>query len=175
MAGGNSAKAFDYSCLRGKRVLAVNDSVFMISTLQVALLAVAVFSADAHWAIRHCDFLNGFRGEKYLAVPLETWPACDGIPGATYLRRCYREGLNLNLETPSVCTGGNSGYAAINLAVLKGAKEIHLVGYDMDPAEGDKYRQWIPRFRTMLPQLRLCGVQVWNHNRDSYIDAFQKI
>jgi hypothetical protein len=111
-----------------------------------------------------------FTGEKYLAVPLETWPECGGVPGAVYLRRSHEAGLSN--DPGALCTGGNSGYAAINLAYLKGAETIHLVGYDMDPKMDDKYRQWIPRFRTMLPQLRRKDVTVLNHNKNSFIDAF---
>ncbi len=70
-------------------------------------------------------------------------------------------------------TGGNSGYMALNVALHKGAKEIHLVGFDMDDGS-EKYAQWIPRFRTTRQQLDAAGVKVINENPRSAVDAFEK-
>lgn len=169
VAGGPTAHSFDFSAVRG-RVLAVNDAILLLDHLKTA---VAVFSLDHRWIRRHRDFLCRFEGEKYLALPLETWPDCGGIPGATYLQWSHADGLS---EDPGfICTGYNSGYGAINLCTLKGARIIHLVGYDMDPASGEKFNHWIPRFRTMLPQLREKGIMVLNHNPSSFIDAFPKV
>jgi hypothetical protein len=168
VAGGRSALSFDLELLRGKRVLAVNDAIFLLCALPP--LAVAVFSADHRWVDRHRLFLEGYTGECFAAFPPNTYPECRGIKGVTYLDLSFEMGLSKDQGV--VCSGGNSGYSAINLAVLRGARCINLIGYDMDPREDDKYRQWAPRFRTMLPQLERLGVQVINHNRESGIDAF---
>lgn len=167
VAGGDSARHFDFSRARGA-VLVVNDAIFLVA---LQGLATAVFSVDSNWVRRRRVFLDSFAGEKYLAVPLETFPECGGVRGAAYLRWSHQAGLS---DDPgAVCTGGNSGYAAINLAYLKGARVIHLAGFDMEDAD-DRFRQWIPRFRTMLPQLSARGVTVINHNPRSAIDAFPR-
>jgi hypothetical protein len=172
VAGGPSARAFDARRCHGQ-ILAINDAVFFPFSSAAIQPSVTVFSADPGWVRRHRDFLAQFRGEKWFCLALDTWPDCAGIPGATYLRRGRCHGLS---DDPGMLnTGGNSGYAAINLAVLKGAREIHLVGYDMHPSDGDKFAQWAPRFRTMLPQLQARGIQVLNHNPSSSIDAFPRI
>lgn len=170
VAGGPSAKAFDLQSLAGKQVLAVNDPIFWPALMK---RSTAVLSLDNNWVRQHRYFLEVFEGERYIALPQETWPDCAGIPGAKYLQWGHDGGLS---EDPGVIhTGGNSGYGAIGLAYLKGAKEIHLVGYDMDPADGEKYEHWAPQFRSMLPQLETRGVRVLNHNPRSFVDAFPRV
>lgn len=172
VAGGPSARRFDPSALDNKNVLAVNDAIHRLISSRSLTPAVAVFSADHRWVRRNRVFLESFGGEKYFSIALDTWPDCMGISGATYLHRGYGGGLSEDPRALEV--GGNSGYAAINLAYLRGAQSIHLVGFDMLPADGEKFQHWAPRFRTMIPQLTARGVQVLNHNPDSAIDAFQK-
>lgn len=133
---------------------------------------VAVCSVDPDWTRRHRSLLAAHEGECFVALALDTHPDLADIPGVTYLRRCHEFGLSENPHC--LCTGGNSGYAALNIAYLKHASEIHLVGYDMDPADGEKFAQWIPRFRSMLPQLERAQVRVINHNLASHIDAFPR-
>jgi len=167
VANGPSVHNFDLFSLHGKTVLAVNEASFLLEALG---LATVVFSLDNRWIHRRRDFLERFVGEKYLAVPLETWPECGGISGAIYLQWSYEKGLS---DDPGiVCTGGNSGYGAINVAYLKHAKTIYLVGFDMDPSGKEEFEQWIPRFRTMLPQLEAHRVRVLNLNPNSHVDAF---
>jgi len=169
VAGGPSAKTFDYSRLKYKRVVLVNDAIKVLPSLKRAV----VFSLDSSWILSHRDFLRDFQGEKFLAIPLDTFPECGEIPGATYLKWSYMYGLSEDPTT--VCTGCNSGYAAVNLAYLKRAQEIHLVGYDLDPKDNDQYYYWARLFSNMLPQLRKRCVSVINHNPKTFIDAFSVV
>jgi len=151
-------------------VLVLNDAVYRIPERYHK--SVSFFTLDSRWVRRNREFLNSFAGEKYVALPLDTFPECAGIKGVTYLQWAHFGGLS---DDPAfVCTGGNSGYAAINLAYLKGAQQIQLFGYDMHPDDHVLYEQWSPRFRSMIPQLKKRGVTVINRNPDSYIDAFPK-
>jgi len=176
LGGGPSAKDFDLSRAYGHTVLAVNDGALRHykETEYVCgreKFTAAFCSIDPYWIREHMTFLAWFRGERFLAPALDTHPECKRIAGATYLKREHHFGLS---EDPSVvCTGGNSGYAAINVAYHKRAEVIHLVGFDMNGPE-DKYRQWVPRFRTVLPQLEKRGTTVINENPESAIDAFEK-
>jgi hypothetical protein len=167
IAGGPSARNFDMSRLDGQTILVVNDACFLPTPA-----VTAFFSLDKDWIRGHRDFLMTYNVEKYLALPLETWPDCAGIPGATYLEWAYEYGLSDNPRY--INTGGNSGFGAINLAYLKHAHKIHLIGYDMDPSEHEKYLAWIPVFRTMRMQLNRRAIEVVNHNPNSFIDAFHK-
>lgn len=169
VGGGHSARGFDLASLRGKTVLAINESVKRLGFVGVA---AAFFSLDNNWIRANYDFLEYFEEEKYLALPLETWPDLDGISNAVYLKWSHGDGLSEYPDT--VCCGGNSGYAAVNVAYLKGAKKIHLIGYDLDPEVNDQHQYWSPRFKSMLCQLDRAGVSVLNHNPNSFIDAFPK-
>ncbi len=170
VACGPSARLFDLDRLKGKTVLAINSAYYLFSLLQLRMADVTTFSADPDWTRDHRDLLRYRKAERFVSLALDTHPDLADIPGVTYLKRSHLDGLS---EHPGhLCMGGNSGYAAINLAYLKRATEIHLVGYDM--AGNPKFAQWIPRFRTMLPQLEAAGVRVINHNSNSAIDAFDK-
>ncbi len=173
VAAGPSHKQIDPSSLAGRTVLAVNDAAFLFSPGASQPKTVSIFSADPRWVCGNRSFLEEFSGERHFALALDTWPECGGVPGAVYLQWADHDGLS---DDPgALAMGGNSGYAAINLAYLKGARTIHLVGYDMHPLRGDadKFAQWAPRFRTMLPQLNAKVVRVLNHNPASAVDAFE--
>ena len=87
-------------------------------------------------------------------------------------------------------TGGNSGYQAVNLAVLLGAKRILLLGYDMKHGpNGEKHwhedhsannpppaqlADWVKIYATMLPDLEKAGVVVVNCTPESALDCFPK-
>lgn len=178
MACGPSARALDLATLRGEQLLLVNDAALRHSSFAACAHATptpaaALFSLDNQWVRRRRHFLESWAGEKHVALPLESWPECAGIAGVNYLGWSHADGLSD--EPDVICTGGNSGYGAINLAYLKGAREIYLLGYDMDAREDEKYIYWAPRFRTMLPQLKARGVRVVNLNPDSHIDAFPRV
>ena len=169
VGGGPSARGFSVTNFPGCTLLGLNDSALAMFALH-SLASVALFSIDNNWIRRHRVFISTFPGEKYLALPLETWTDCADIPGVTYLQISHADGLS---DHPGVvCAGCNTGYAALNLAYLKGARKIHLWGYDMDPQTNDQYIYWAPLFRNMIPKLKSRGVRVLNHSRESSIDAF---
>lgn len=83
-------------------------------------------------------------------------------------------------------TGSNSGYQAINIAYLAGAKRIILAGYDLRfpggrshahnghliPVGEDRYHQYAKTYATMLPQLAKAGVEVIQTTLDSAVQCF---
>lgn len=174
VAGGPSLVGWDLSKLEGRTVVAVNDAVRHLPK------ATAAFSADRNWAMRRLSDLHGFQGQRYLAVGYEH--------ADNWIRNLYRargDGLSINPDTVNVCS---SGYGALNLAFLKGAKRIFLLGYDYTqggqhwyPEQGTYalngrfFNQWADKYATMLPQLREAGVQVVNANPASRISCFPKV
>lgn len=84
-------------------------------------------------------------------------------------------------------TGRNSGYQALNLAVLFGAARILLFGFDMKhkgkthffgryPSSLERqhpYQVWIKHFNQAAPILKGMGVEVWNCT-DSALTCFEK-
>lgn len=100
-----------------------------------------------------------------------------------------KENPGLSLESGTLLTGRNSGYQALNLAVLAGAKRVVLLGFDMCFKGGKShwfgdhpianveadFRNYAKAFRTTLPQLERVGVEVLNCSPISLIDAFPKV
>jgi len=165
---GNGPSASRVTIPDGACVLAINDALlrYMMSSAH----RTAFFTLDKDWVRRNRLLLSMFKGEKHVALPLKTWPDCADISGVTYYAWSHAEALS---DDPQViATGQNSGYGALNLAYLKGARIVHLVGYDMDPAHNPNYKFWAPFFSHALPQLEARGVKVINHNPDSFVHAF---
>lgn len=100
-----------------------------------------------------------------------------------------QENPGLSLDCRAILTGRNSGYQALNIAVLAGAKKIVLLGYDMRFDGGKQhwfgehpirnteaeFATYAKRFRSTLPQLKTLGVEVLNCSPISLIDAFPKV
>jgi hypothetical protein len=174
VAGGPSLVGFDLTRLEGRTVLVVNDSVRHLPSAQ------AVFSCDRNWAAHRVDTLLAFSGEKYLAVGYET-----SHPNIRNLVRSRAQGLSRDPSAVCVCS---SGYGALNLAFLKGARTIFLLGYDyrdpgkhwhgergVSPSRAAGLALWAHQYETTVVPLREAGVQVWNANPLSAVNAFPKI
>lgn len=85
--------------------------------------------------------------------------------------------------------GGNSGYQAINLAYLWGARRVVLLGYDMQKTDGKShwfgdhpkglngnspYPTWIQKFDRLAADLKSEGVEVINATRETALRCFQR-
>lgn len=180
VGGGPSLAGFDFGRIAGRgRILAVNES--LVCLLSVGHKPDAVFSLDQNWARHRCSQMSTFHGEKFLAVPDFYWPYVD--QSAIMLRRLRRPGLSEDLGAVHVC--GTSGYGALNLAYLKRAREVYLLGFDMsgsghwhpEPGWGGgiALEPWAAAFDEAAVQLRDSGVSVWNCSPKSTITAFEKI
>lgn len=102
--------------------------------------------------------------------------------------------LGLSLEQGKIFSGQNSGYAAINLAVLHGVKEIILLGYDMKYGSAkkdnfcgnhpkgvsagynpNKFIRFIQNCHHLVKPLAELGVNVYNCSEGSALDCFPKV
>lgn len=87
--------------------------------------------------------------------------------------------------------GGNSGFAAVSLALLFGARRIVLLGYDMQLTGGcthhhgdhgpdlgnpdtEKLRTWCKRFAEMAREVP-AGVEIVNATRDTALTCFPRM
>jgi hypothetical protein len=107
--------------------------------------------------------------------------------GINRVKGANREGLGLDI----VHTGGNSGYQAINLAYLWGARKIVLLGFDMKAADDGRrhwhpehkaplpekqlFTEWIHRFKKLAADLAARGVVVINCTPDSALPWFPHV
>ena len=165
----------------GAYCIAVNDS------FRLAPFADMLYACDSKWWIYHRETALKFAGLK---VCLD-----DSTPYRDVLvlkwQKKVPSGITLGYsdDPEYLATGGNSGYQAVNLAGLMGAKRIILLGFDMQPVKGkthffgdhppqlvtetSTYRdQFIPAFRTIAPELAKRGIEVLNCTEGSALDAF---
>jgi hypothetical protein len=108
-------------------------------------------------------------------------------PEVHMLQNAGHEGISTDPE--AICTGQNSGYQAVNIAVLAGARRIVLVGYDAKQGKdgrkhffGDHpdktsapYSQMLMYFKRAAPILRGMGVEVFNATIDTALDCFPRV
>jgi len=175
--GPSLSQAVAWQCF-GIKTIAVNDAYTLFPWANI------LYACDAAWWDVHHG-VTFFAGEK--------WSSHDPNgndkrkAAAQYDLRIIRgqdqEGFSVN---PSIIHyGGNSGFQAINLAILLGAKEILLVGFDMQATTkrhffGDhppqlmnaaNYQQFIAHFDRAATQLP-PGVRIVNCTPGSALRCF---
>ncbi len=173
VASGPSLTRADVEYCRGRaRVIAINTS------LHLAPWADAFYACDGRVWQWHQESIAAFRGLKF-AMDREA-----AKYGATVLRNGGVWGLSSDPTT--VANGRNSGYQAVNLAVLLGASRIILLGYDMQmgtngehhwhkdhPNKGKPpYSACVAAFKTLVEPLAAAGVTVTNCSRRTALTMF---
>jgi hypothetical protein len=184
VGGGASLKGFDFGELPFLGyVLGVNQSIFHVDCsagISIDRLFVQNTTAPLEAFAKH--------RELYLAPGNTWWKQIGPVAGAIYLKN-IPDGLSDDPAT--LATGGTSGYAALNLAVLKGAKRIVLLGYDYGLIDGQhhyhdaypwhhqandqSWPSWAKQFDAMAPSLKELGVDVVNASPSSAISCFAKM
>ena len=191
LAGGPSLKGFDTSALRLRqpcgcvvhgrtipRVICINDS------WRLAPRADVFYYCDRQWFDSQTA-INPYSLDGTLsfheAIYRGFWVCGNGLwyadhPQVHGLRFSGQSGLS---DDPAALRhGSNSGYAAINLAYLFGAKRIVLLGYDMhvepsgrthwhDQPRADGFAgiikdSFLPCFDSLVEPLKAAGVEVLN-------------
>lgn len=175
IGGGPSLRGFNFERLRGEAVVvALNDAAFYVPW------ADACVSIDRIWLLRRRHLLEGFAGERIAVVPEDYRQG----PVDTFYRRIVAPGLSA--DPGAVNTGGNTGFAALGLAIMRGASKIALLGYDMTekghwhggydwPAKfgASEYPRWAELFSTLATAAIERHVDVVNCNRESAIRCFR--
>lgn len=176
VGGGPSLRGFDFRCLRDEYVLVVNDAFRSLP------LARGVVSIDAHWQAHRLRELSTFSGTRYICHREGAQPSA--LPGSILIP--FVSEPDLSHSWRRIHAAGSSGYAALNVAVLLGARWIGLLGFDYtNPGRhwhreynwpsgqpADTWRQWGQAFSTCQSTLDSLGVQVINFNPESAITAF---
>lgn len=117
---------------KGKRCIAVNDAYRLFPFADV------LYAADSAWWELHKGCPD-FRGEKWTAHEKRS-------NNNEELAKRYglhlvqgRAGQGFSLDPERIHYGSNSGFQAVNLAVLFGATRIVLVGFDMRRVDGKRH------------------------------------
>lgn len=167
--------------LRGDiRVIAINNNY------QRQTDADLLYACDLKWWHLHIEQVRAtFAGEKWTQDPraaadygLNFVASKLTLPGLTRNRALLHG-------------GGNSGYQAINLAYLFGAKRIVLVGFDCQLGPGAEqhwfgsypkplsratpFSLWIERFGPLANDLKAEGVDVVNSSKRTALACFQTV
>jgi len=184
VGGGPSLAGFDLKRLCGLgHLCGVNESM---PHLPVA----AGVSIDLRFVKERWRDLTAFAGttQLYLSMGSEWWREVPPVAGAINLRNEPQPGLSID---PAVLRRGHtSGYAALNLAVLKRAKRIVLLGYDYGLIDGrhhyhdaytwravtaSNWATWARDFVDAAAACRSLGVDVVNASPHSAIECFPKM
>lgn len=141
-----------------------------------------LYACDKKWWAKHYEKVT-LDCRKF---SLEETPYSDVEP-------LTNDGFNgISHQWPKVRTGGNSGYQALNLAVILGYKNIVLLGYDMQPGEkGElhwhpnheglsnpnpkRLESWRGAFDSAAPVIAGRGVEVVNATRRTALTCFPRI
>ena len=171
LASGPSLNQQDVDLIRGKgTVIAVNR------TIELAPWADILYGCDTSFWRNFGP--KDFKGKKYSIT-------CSGY-GCTKLEYAHLPGLGRD----KIHSANNSGYQALNLAYLLGAKEIILLGYDMQATWGRKHfhpdypksmsnanclHRWIEHFPAIARDLKAEGVRVINCTRETALICFERL
>lgn len=177
IASGPSLTQADVDYCRGKgRVYAVKEAAL------AAPWADVLYAADTDWWVNHKDRWEGFAGEKWTVSNR----ACELFPALKYVEAKSEWQWS---DTPgALATGGNSGFQALNMAVLDGAERVILLGYDYGHQPGmskhwwDKdhprdsrysnYAEWNKRLAAAAPMI---PVPVLNATPSTAITCFEQV
>jgi hypothetical protein len=167
------------SLVRGNRVVAVNDAYKLFPFADV------LYACDAKWWDVHKG-CPGFLGERWSSH--EKGGSNDKREaGAKYGLKLVagRSGETFRTDG-AIAYGSNSGFQAVNLAILFGASRIVLVGFDMREVGGRRhffgehprplrsggcFQSWAAKFASAAKCLP-AGVQVVNATPGSAVKAF---
>jgi hypothetical protein len=162
------------------RVIAVQDAYRRMPW------ADAVYGCDPRWWNLHQD-CGGFKGEKW-STHHDDESNHKFEQADAYGLRLVRgdHGDEFSFDPGLIRYGSNSGFQAINLALLKGCRYIVLVGFDMrhvggqghffgDHPEGlhnrTDYESFLPHFRRGAKSLP-ADVRIVNCTPDSALDCW---
>lgn len=175
VASGPSAKAADLSAVKGQaRIIAVNESWRLCPSADV------LYGCDAKWW-RLAEGAPDFAGLK---ISIGATPFADVRQVATTGRHAFM------FKGERVGSGGNSGFQAVNLAILFGSRRIVLVGFDYTVESGVHWHgrhpaglnnpserqmgRWRDRLDATAPALAAKGVEIINASSVSTLRAFPK-
>lgn len=171
-------EAYDAGC----KVITINE------TWRACPAAHALYAADYMWWIKRGPGPAAFVGERWTTSA--QWPINQAELLASLNKVETKAGCDLT-DAPPICTGNNSSFQAMSLAVLWGAKRIIFTGLDLSLGPNGK-DHWhgahdglaspvralpvfLKAFEHVAPQLTARGVQVINASRQTALTCFPRM
>lgn len=181
IGGGSSLKDFDWSLLKDERTIGCNAACF----LGTDVCKICIFG-DYQWFREYKDKLERYKDDKGIIFTNCKQFERSHIDWVWWLPR-----LPHGLGTDALGWNYSTGAAAVNLALILGAKRIFLLGFDMHLCNGkpnwhdkglDKpnsklYERFVLGFTKVSIDLRrkFPSRQVVNVTDDSHLDVFTKV
>lgn len=173
-ASGPSLTQEDCERFRGWETICIN------STFRLTPWADLLYACDEWWWDQNIADVNvGFHGERWT----QSAEAARKY-GLGYIRSERKPGLGREC----IHQGANSGYQAINLAYLRGATRIVLLGFDMNKHRGrthwhdphrvgdsHPYDLWRELMAPLAEDLKAAGVEVLNASRRTDLTCFPRV
>jgi len=172
--------------LHNKHVIGVNVAYLIGDWIDM------VFFGDGGFFLQHQERLAKFHGLK-----VSCSPKTNDLSWVKYLSRDKGRSLGISSNPKMVSWNGNSGAAAISVAVHAGAKRVILLGFDMKVSDthnqhwhdlygrgtidDERRRRKMPFHRHLrgFPEIakdaRRMGVEILNCCLDSAIECFRKV
>lgn len=116
---------------RGERVIAVNDAHRLLPFADV------LYACDWAWW-QHHRLCAGFAGERWTSHSLSPKNDKRGIPAGFHVIE-GRDAPGFSRDPACLHYASNSGFQAVNLAILFGADPIILIGFDMRHVDGKSH------------------------------------
>lgn len=203
VGGGPSLAGFDWSRLDGERVIAVNRAYEVLPRAIICSMDLTFWRLKGKYIemLNHCrqsptggvapivPAVHVRVGDEKLpaAGPSQIVPCCaDTSQPNPHLTAAW----GTSLKTGLGC-GGNSGFTAVNLADVLGARTIYLLGFDMRGHEGGQahwhdgypppqqkaavYDRMMSAFEEVRPAIRADVVNLTVGGRPSRMSTFRRI
>lgn len=192
IAGGPSLNAGQINTAKAAHWAGEIQAMGVNDAYRIAPWIDTLYAADPPWWDHHIKAVR----ETYIPVLMtqdeeaaRRW-GLRWVPGPSG-ERTRRSHRGLSMDPSFIHYGSHSGFQALNIAVLRGAKRIALLGYDMKQPEGKPahwfgehegpglirqrdWTPWIENYDHAAPQLAALGVQVFNCSADTAITAFPR-
>lgn len=155
------------------KVIAINNQA-----IDCAPWADVIWGSDFKWWKEHYPAVKDHPGRKFHVLQSQTHEGVETL----------LQGTPVFDDRPThISCGGNSGYAALCLAVKLGAARVMLYGYDMRAVNGrmrrfeysanlnskPRFQHWIPKFDALSIELMTKrGVDVVNCTPGSALRCF---
>lgn len=192
IAGGPSVSDLDLTRLKGRRVMVINSSY------QAYRDADMLFFGDTRWWKYHKSRIGNFTGKI-----VTTASDCPNDERLLFLKQKDPKQFPLTPGADEAAMGRTSLHGAIDIAVKRGAKQIVLLGADMQPGEDkiigtdgrmqlkthhhephpaewmrrpkpNRYQLQMEQLRRLVDPLNKRGIEVFNCSPVSLIDWWAK-
>lgn len=197
VGGGPSAKDFDFSILKGEVVIVCNRCYEIPEATAVVFMDKPFLRYVLDKKLQPNPEMSfrlwkSFKGPKIGVAPPSA-AVCQVDDDPYFVIDSSVRNIDEELPKPwlGINHSNNSGLSAFKLALGLGAKEIHLIGVDLNQEppgqqtwhhagypkkkETDCYANMVQRFHEMEHIVNKAGIKVVNHNPASAVECFSRV